>query len=462
MASKNDITGDVLQSRMNSKQFEEELFNALLFNHNDIVIHDLNDINSPYREIVNLSNIVAIDSDKGQIEKVCYTACINDDENNEIHGYLYIDAERYLFFDKNLSETPIKNIPHDLGRCPATWISNEAFSTDNDIVRKSIFSYVKRDLEKYVFLTTLLEMSEPNGAIPTTVKIKTASNTKKDINGQKGEPMASNAISSQQAEIGGTVQPSESFLQTGTQIGIALDKLKDGDGKFDFGVIQNFAKQFYLPVESLKYVNERLKEMKSEIIQSVLGDYSEQNQSAKNEMQVGKSYVNKQDKLRDLSINLSKARSESDKILLGLKYGIDKVEVSCFYGSDFFLDNEQDLFTSFKDAPNQIERRNLLKRIGKTRYRFNPTLAERTTLLYSLMPFSSDVDFDKALTQNLIDNQTKQLQLQFDYWVAMFESEYGDILQFYNDIEAKESEKLIMIKNLMLNLIKPVENGTNN
>lgn len=447
---------------LDSKNFEEELFNALLFNHNDIIVHDLNDVNSPYREIVSLSNIVAIDSDKGQIEKVAYTACINDEENNEIHGYLYIDSEKYMFFDSSLSEIPLKNIPHDLGRCPAMWISNEAFSSKNDVVRKSIFSYAKRDLEKYVFLNTLLEMSEPNGAIPTTVKIKTSSNNKKDIKGENKEPMASNVISSQQAEVGSTSQGSESFLQTGTQVNIPLEKLKDGDGKYDFGIIQNFAKQFHLPVEQLNYVKERLKEMKADIIQNILGDYSEQNQSAKNELQVGKSYVNKQDKLRDVSIKLSKARSESDKIMLGLKYGNDKVEVSCFYGSDFFLDNESDLFTSFKDAPNPIERRNLLKRIGKTRYRFNPALAERTTLLYSLMPFSSDVDYDKAVAQGVIDNQTKQLQLQFDYWVAMFEAEYGDILQFYNDIEAKESEKLIMIKNLMLNLIKPIENGTKN
>ena len=443
---------------LKSNTFDEELFNALLFRHNDIIVHDLNDVNSPYREIISIDNVIAIDSDNSYIEKVCYSACIYINDK-EIEGYLYMDDRQYIFYDKDL-KIALKTIDHDLGVCPAVWVSNEPFSTDNDIVRKSIFSYVKRDLEKLVFLNTLLEMSEPNGAIPTVVKIKTTSNKAKDIKGESDkEPMASNSLSSQQSEYGRTVQGSESFLQTGTVINLPLDKLKDSDGKFNTDLINNFAKFIYIPTACLEYMKTRISEIHIGVIQDVLGDYNEQNQSAKNELQVNKSYVNKQDILRAISLNLSWVRNQSDKITLGLKYGMDKVSVSVFYGSDFFLDNENELFTLFKDAPNPIERRTLLKRIGKTRYRFNPSLAERTTLLYSLMPFTSDVDFDKAITNNLLDDKTKQLQLQFDYWIAIFESEYGDILQFYKDLDAKDSEKLIAIKNLILNLITPVTNG---
>lgn len=457
------IKGKEVQApeELKSTTFEDELFNAMLFRHNDIIVHDLDDINSPYREIISIDNIVAIDSDNGTIEKVCYSACIEseDESKKEIEGYLYLDDERYIFYDKDL-ETEIKNVPHDLGRCPACWISNEAFSTDNDIVRKSIFSYVKRDLEKLVFLNTLLEMSEPNGAIPTVVKIKTTSNSSKDIKGESNkDPMASNSISSQQAEFGRTVQGSESVLQTGSITQIPLDKLKDGDGKFNTDLIKNFVNFIYIPTECLTYIKERVEEITVDIIQNVLGDYAQQNQAAKNELQITRSYINKQDVLRSVSLNLSWVRKQSDTMLLGLKYGIDKVKVSVFYGSDFFLDNENDLYALFKDAPNPIERRTLLKRIGKTRYRFNPSLAERTTLLYSLMPFTSDLDFDKALSNNLIDEKTKQMQLQFDYWIAMFESEYGDILQFYKELDATDNEKLIAIKNLILNLITPITDG---
>jgi len=103
----------------------------------------------------------------------------------------------------------------------------------------------------------------------------------------------------------------------------------------------------------------------------------------------------------------------------------------------------------------------IINRIGKTKYRFNPNRAERETLLYSLLPFASDSDFDKAITQNLVDEKTKQLQLRFDYWVSMFEAKYGDILIFYNNLATdSKSEKLILINNMLDELI-PETTGNN-
>jgi hypothetical protein len=139
--------------------------------------------------------------------------------------------------------------------------------------------------------------------------------------------------------------------------------------------------------------------------------------------------------------------------MLDLKYGPENVKVDLFYGSDFFLDTEAELYDRFKNAPNQIERKNVLKRLGQTRYRFNPTRAKREKLLYTLLPYSSDKDFEIAIQNNLVDDSTKKLQLQFDHYIALFEAQYGDILQFYVTLEAEDSQKLVLIKNLLTNLI---------
>ena len=53
-----------------------------------------------------------------------------------------------------------------------------------------------------------------------------------------------------------------------------------------------------------------------------------------------------------------------------------------------------------------------------------------------------------------LDDKTKKLQLQFNYWISMFEAKYGDILIFYNNFDASNSEKLIAINNLLNNLIQ--------
>jgi hypothetical protein len=320
-----------------------------------------------------------------------------------------------------------------------------------------MFSYVREELEEYVFLKTLLKMTEPNGAIPVTVRLKTSENKKdgKDIKGVNDkQPMSANLVGSDQASYGNTVNGNDSSaLQAGTVVNIPI--VKDNNGNVNTEIIQNFAKFFYIPTEILKYLNDRILQIERSIIMNVLGDYMEMNNEiAKNEFQVSKSFTNKQDKLRYLAMNMTWTRTQSDKQLLGLMYGKDNVNVEIFYGSDFYLDNEAELYDMFSKAPNQIERRNLLQRIGKTKYRFNKERADREYLLYSLLPFASDLDFDKAILNNLVNDETKKLQLQFNYWISMFESNYGDILNFYNNFDATKSEKLIVINNLLNNLIQ--------
>lgn len=440
---------------LKNESFEHLLFNAILFNYNDIIVHDLDDINSTYRELLCIDDVISIDSDYGEIEKIAYSAEAIVDGKKE-YGILYLDSERYCFYSKDL-EKELLNVPHDLGKCPAVWVSNEAFSTDNDIVRKSMFSYVREELEEYVFLKTLLKMTEPNGAIPVTVKLKTDKRTNdgKDIKGiNDSQPMAANAIGSQKAEYGKDVQGNNGKgLQAGTVIEVPI--VKDNNGNVNTDIIQNFAKFFYIPTDILDYLNKRIVQIERSIIMNVLGDYMEMNDEiAKNEFQVSKSFTNKQDKLRYLAMNMTWTRSQSDYQMLALAYGKENVKVDIFYGSDFYLDNEAELYDMFIKAPNQIERRNLLQRIGKTKFRFNKDRADREWLLNTLLPFVADKDFEKAVELALVDDTTKKLQLQFNYWISMFEAKYGDILIFYNNFDASNSEKLIAINNLLINLIQ--------
>ena len=90
----------------------------------------------------------------------------------------------------------------------------------------------------------------------------------------------------------------------------------------------------------------------------------------------------------------------------------------------------------------------------RTKYRFNKERADREWLLNTLLPFVSDKDFEKAVELQLVNDTIKKLQLQFNYWISMFEARYGDILIFYNNFDASNSEKLVAINNLLINLVK--------
>ena len=152
--------------------------------------------------------------------------------------------------------------------------------------------------------------------------------------------------------------------------------------------------------------------------------------------------------------------------MLSLAYGKDNVKVDVFYGSDFFLETEKDLYSMFQLAPNSVERNNILTRLSQTRSMFNKMKYNREFILYKLLPYSSDLDFEKALErQNIVSDEIFVFQTQFSYWIAKFESFYGNIVIFWDSLgEAKESEKIVYINDLIINLILKTNVGkeTNN
>jgi len=443
---------------LNVTEFNSIIFNAMLFRHNDILVTDLRDVNMPMRNLVSIDNVVALESKDGVISRLAYTASITVIRNEIeelVTGVLFIDDKQYIFFEKE-NLTPLVTIPHDLGECPADYITKEAFG-DDDIVRQSIFTFAREELEEYVFLKTLQKMAEPNGAIPVTTQLDFKET--KDNKDQKGssdkEPMTINEIGSQRARIVADVNKSNSPLQAGTVI--KIPPIRKVDGSIDIDAVKNFINFFHAPVESLQFINTRIKEIEQSIIIAICGDFSETQEEAKNELQVSKSYVSKQDKLRILSWQLTRIRNRSDFKMLALEFGRDAIAVDCFYGSDFFLESQDDLYKLFNEAPNPIERKNILIRLAKNRSRFNKDRGDRDVILQKLLPYSSDEDFDKAITRG-VDNETFQYQIRFDHWIGLFQAQFGDILEFFNNLEGTNSEKLILINNLILQIIT---NSTN-
>lgn len=434
--------------------FEDRLLDAVLFRHNDIIIHDLEDVNKPVRDILEIERVKAIDSTNGKIHRIGYSASIHfEDEIEPTQGYIYLDAEKFAFYDNDYIE--LINEPHDLGYCPAFYLIDECFG-DLDPVRASMFSYLRADLEEYVFLKTLQRMTEPNGAIPVIAKLKTQERKKegRESGNVPNHPMSAGAIAGKQSNnVRSDVNASQSLMQAGTEIAIPLRAKTDGS--IDTDLVQNFIKFHYTPVLPLEYLDKRIRSIEQGIIVSVLGDYSEANEDPKNELQVAKSYVSKEDKLRSLSLILSKARGNSDKTMLALAHGPQNVQADCFYGSDFFQETQEKIYQLIKDSPNAIERKNLLTRLAQTQNRFNRPKARRQAVLYKLLPYASDADFGKAMDFQMIDPTTFELQMRFDHWITRFEAKYGDIMAFWEGLDdAPESNRLTIIGKLLTDLIE--------
>jgi len=457
------IKGETVEEpdNLDCEEFGEEMLNALMYRHNDILVHDLDDINSPIRNLISIENVVAIESHKSVIKRLAYAAEI-EIEDVTIKGYLYLDEFEYIFYDKDIK--PIKVVPHDLGECPADYIAREAFS-DDDVVRKSMFSYVGTDLEEFSFLKTIERMTSASGATPTIAKLKfSGGDDNKDVDEDEKRPNDPMSISSQQAKYQREVVGVSNEMQPGTIYDIDA-RLKD-DGSVDTGAVQNHIKFFYMPVDAIKALEDKIATLQNEIIQSVTGDYKEQNESAQNEKQVSKGYITKEDSLRRLSKSLSRIRKRSDKKMLGLQYGVDRVEVEAFYGSDHFQESQNELYELLDKAKNPIERKEILTRINKNKYRFNPDKSKRQEILYNLMPYVSDVDFEQAVNTQTASRESISLYNRFPYWIAMFEAKYMDLVQLWETMENRtETERVMFINNSIKQLITaemPQQIQTNN
>ncbi len=430
---------------LNIKQFEQELFGRMLFKHNSLVISDMLE-GKPYRYFIDIDEVKSIQKTyDGKIKAIAFKGEV---EGIEEDGYIYIDDEKYSFFDKEYNEHNV--VEHNLGHCPVHFISPKIIG-EGWAVRESIFTYIREELEEYTFLKTLQKMTEPNGAIPIVTQLDIEIEQDKDIDGD--EPSSNDMMSSQRAGIQSTnPQGGDPMLQAGSIYKVpVIDK---EDGSIDIDVVKNLINFHYLPVEAMNYLRERIKEIEHSIIYTIVGGIIDGlKEGSKNELQIEESLSVLQNTLIYFADSFNYIRKLSDYDMLKLKYGDRVREISIFYGSDFFLDSESILYRNLERSKNPIERKSILIRINENRYRGNESKLNRQKILYDLIPYISDEEFEIALNAGKVSDEVFEFQTRFNYWISQFEAKYGDIVAFYQMFDNERPERLAIINNLLNDII---------
>jgi len=451
---KYDINGKEysdFEADLNIKLFNKEIFERLLYKHNSLIVSDLSsDIaNKPIRYFLDIHDVVSIEEKNNKIQRIAYTASITFD-GVRVNGTMYIDNKEYSFYDKDLERIAYET--HDLGHTPVHFISPNKFNNDF-IIRESFYTYAREEIEEYNFLKTLQKMSEANGTLPVVTKLGVEYESD-DKDGTNGEPNSDNIMSSQRAGVYTEITSTYGDLQPSTIHEIALSDIKDNEGKINMDVVKNFFNFHYTPIEALEYLNRRCKELEVSIISSIVGDFTESNEESKNRDQIEKGIAILENTLTSFGETLNRIRTLSDTDMLGLKYGIKNVnQVFIHYGTDFFLDSQTKLFEDLAKAPNTLERKNIIVRINQNRYKNNADQYSRYKLLYDLIPYVSDKDFDSANTLQMVSDINKDYYLRFNYWVSQFEANFGDIIEYYRNMDGEKNQKLTSINNLMIELI---------
>lgn len=427
--------------------FETKLFYNYLYAHNSVLISDIKD-DKPYRYFVEIEDVLSIKHNENKITAIAFNGSY---EGSKVR--IYIDSEKYCIY-KN--ETLVKESIHNLGYCPATFIAPEF--EDEFVIRRSIFSYIREDLENYVYLSVLLKQAYSNGIIPIVSSLDVqieSENQQSPTNQPNSDYIIGSQAPSEYSTTGNQATQTSGILQPGSVNKIPV--MRKDDGSVDMEAVKYFINFHYLPVENIKKLEERVNEIRKDIISTIIGDVVSSNESSKNELQVGKSIIVLENTLISLADDFNVVRYNSDKAMLDLKNGVGKIEPKIFYGTSFFLQNESELMNQFATAPNPLERRNILETINKNKFKNNQDLRQRATILYKLMPFVSDKDYEQSSAKGLVDKPTSYLYLQFNKWISKFEAEYGDIVIFANTISKDKNEALIVINNLLLEMINNLE-----
>jgi len=442
--------------------YKNEIFSKLIYNHNSIVITDYKEKKKPYRYNINIASVIAMEpTGDGKIKRIAFKGV---NEYGEERYYYYTHEFYSVYIKKNNTEeeyTEETTNPHDLGECPADFISQDPLNSDSFVVRKSIFSNFLEKFENYVNYYTLQKMCLPHGAIPviTHYKNKEKACESSFADGTKcvnGYVSGSNGVLNNKDKLlPCPICNTKTVIQAGTVIKMNIPKFGD-NGERPFDLNANFVKFHYIPVDILNWWNEFVNEKYSEIKFQLVGKgVEDSNGQAKNKDQIARGNQTLENTLIELSSKLSKLQTSLDSKSLRIVYGKSFKSAYIDRGTDFYLETEFELRDSLNKAIDPIDKENIISRINYSIHKNNPTALERSNLLYKLLPYSTltDAEFIGMLGVN---PEQKELRLNFNYYIDTFEAEYGDLNNFFNEYFGENvgmSKKLNVARKLLINII---------
>lgn len=454
-----------------AEYFKDVIFQELINNHNSIIVTDFIDKKDPYYLIIKISSVKAIQPTiDGKIKAIVFEG---KNANGDERYYYYTDQFYSVYIkdgDNFIEES--KNI-HEIGKCPADFISVDPLNNKKFVVRKHLFSNQLEKFENYVNYYTLQKMCLPHGAIPVITHYKKNNNKNGEGCGtifENGTKCIRGYVAGQNGVLGNKdslipcpVCNEKTIIQAGTIIGLPVPKFGDS-GERPFDLNANFVKFHYIPVDILKWWNEFVAEKYSEIKYQIVGKgYEDSNGQAKNEQQVARGNQTLENTLIELSGKLSKLKSSLDYNKLKIVYG--KAFKSCYIdlGTDFYLETEFELRDSLAKAVDPIDKENIIGRINHSIYKNNPEKLERNNLLYKLLPYFTLTDAE-FISLSPVDPKLKELRLNFKYYIDAFEAEYGELNVFFNlyfGENVSMSEKLTIARKLLIEKIQIYESLQN-
>lgn len=205
--------------------------------------------------------------------------------------------------------------------------------------------------------------------------------------------------------------------------------------------------------KSLTYNVKEEERLQNNIIVSIVGSGGTVSEKeAINETQVAANFESKTSVLMALKTNFEAAQRDIENDICELRYGSSYLGCSVNWGTEFYIFTAQELYKKLKTAKDSgasiSEIDAIRKQITEVEYKNNPIQFARMQLLSQLEPYQ-DVDINTLtglLPKGLVDANKFAIKLNFEDFVARFERENTDILEFGKELTLAKKIDIITKK----------------
>lgn len=347
---------------------------------------------------------------------------------------------------------PAKEIPHDLGYCPARFFWNVPLSLKDPNLKESPLSSVLEKLDWYEFFHISKRQLDLYGAYPI-------------LSGYEQRCDYSNAENGDRCD-GGFLRDSQGQYRL-DPAGLLMrcpkcgNKRIVGAGSFVEIPVPNEAEgvpDLRNPVQlltvdrpALDYNVEEQKRLREEIITAIVGqDEIVTDRDAFNEQQVKANFESVTTVLRNVVKGFEAAQEWVDSTICRLRYGRYFISASISYGTEFYLYSADELRARYKTAKEsgapEADLDMMLQQIIETEYKNDPTQRQRMLILAELEPYRhlTREEVVELLGKGLVSESDARIKFNFPSYVRRFERENTNVLTFGDAIDY--SKKIDSIK----------------
>jgi hypothetical protein len=209
--------------------------------------------------------------------------------------------------------------------------------------------------------------------------------------------------------------------------------------------------------DKLDYGVQEKERLKNELFINMVGfDGDVIQKEAINKEQVSSQFESRETVLRRWAMQIADTEQFVIETILKLRYGQYFIKCIVDYGTIYYIKKVEDLMLDYEHAKTTGMPLYVLKQIreqiNRTRYKNNPDLYERNYILEMLEPYPDyTVKELKDLGIDVADPDNFYLKLNFNTFIARFETENTNILQFGAKVDF--DKKINIIKNQLLTYV---------